>query len=305
MNQPTVSLNDINTIASSHPEALIRRDESQYARQLCETAGKLLQGGQKIILLAGPSGSGKTTTAHMLSHEMARLGIRAAVVSLDDFYLNPQNMPLLPDGSPDFESVHSLDLDHLHHCLSELVEHGRCDLPVFDFVSHRIDGETRSLVLSKGDVVIFEGLHALNPLISDCLPADQVCRLHVFVGRSIEQDGRVLLSARDLRLIRRMIRDSRFRNSSPANTLLMWKGVVHGEERYLKPYEHTAQMVIDSLHSYEPCVYREPLERLLDSMEPKDKSDPLIQRIGTALSEFVPLPSELVPEHSLLREFIG
>ena len=300
-----VELNTINRLAVEDPNLLIRQVERDYDDRLDQTAQAILKSKQRIVMLAGPSGSGKTTTANLLAYHFGLHGAQAAVVSLDAFYLDPQDMPLLPDGSPDFESVHSLDLAHLHRCLCDLLETRRCELPIFDFITHRMEGQTRFLELGEGDVVLFEGLHALNPLICDRLPSHELCRLHVHVGREIRRQGELLLSTRDLRLVRRIIRDHRFRNSTPSNTLTMWKGVVHGEEKYLQPYEHTARIAIDSLHCYEPCVFRAPFMELLGQVSPADPNYPLMERVGRALSLFEPLPMEKAPEHSLLREFIG
>ena len=300
-----VELSNINRLAAEDPAGWVARVERAYDEALDQTAARIQSGGQRIVMLAGPSGSGKTTTANLLSRHLIAHGAQAAVISLDDFYLNPQDMPKMDDGSPDFESVHSLDLEHLHRCLCDLLETRRCELPVFDFIAHRIEGQTRPLELGEGDVVIFEGLHALNPLICDRLPAHELCRLHVHVGHSIQKEGEPLLSARDLRLVRRLIRDHRFRNSTPSNTLAMWKGVVHGEERYLRPYEHTASISVDSFHGYEPCVFRAPFLELLEQVDADDANYPLMERVGKALALFEPLPMEAVPANSLLREFIG
>lgn len=305
MNNCSVELYTINRLAAEKASDLIERVEREYNEQIEHTARRILEGGQRIIMLAGPSGSGKTTTANFLAQHLTALGASAAVVSLDDFYRNPKDMPLLDDGSPDFESVHSLDLAHLHQCLCDLVEARRCELPVFDFIHHRIDGQTRLLELGEGDVVLFEGLHALNPLICDRLPAAELYRLHVHVGQGILLNGELLLSPRDLRLVRRIIRDARFRSSPPSNTLTMWKGVVRGEEQYLRPYEHTAYSAVDSLHWYEPCVFRGLFLELMEQVREDDPNYPLIQRVGKALSLFEPLPVEMIPKTSLLREFIG
>lgn len=305
MQKNIVQLNDINRMAAQQSANWIQGVEREYNAVLDQTAERIQKGGQRIVMLAGPSGSGKTTTANMLSRHLVAHGAQAAVISLDDFYLNPQDMPRLDDGTPDFESVHSLDLDHLHRCLCDLLETRRCELPLFDFITHRIEGQTRLLELGEGDVVIFEGLHALNPIICDRLPAHELCRLHVHVGQSIQNEGETLLSARDLRLVRRLIRDHRFRNSTPSNTLEMWKGVVRGEEQYLKPFEHTASISVDSFHCYEPCVFRDPFLELLKQVDPADANYPLMERVGKALALLAPLPMEEVPSDSLLREFIG
>ena len=298
-------LRTINRLAAGNPSALIEESERQYDAQLRRAASDILGAGQRIVMLAGPSGSGKTTTAHLLAGHFTALGACAAVVSLDDFYLNPQDMPLLDDGSPDFESVHSLDLEHLHRCLCDLAQTRRCELPVFDFVKHRMQGETRLLQLGEGDVVLFEGLHALHPLICGRLPDDQLCRVHVCVGRELCMDGETLLTARELRFVRRMLRDHRFRNSTPSNTLSMWKGVVRGEEQYLRPYEHTARITVDSLHDYEPCVFRDPFLELMEQVEPDNPGYCFVSRVGQALSMFEPLPVGRIPPDSLLRDFIG
>ena len=305
MTKACLQFDSVNRAAQEDWVGLVEETEEGYARKIDGVARRILAGNARIIMLAGPSGSGKTTTASFLAARLTELGRPTRVVSLDDFYLHPKDMPLDDQGKPDFETVHALDLPHLRACLQELFSLGRCELPVFDFINHRIDGQTRLLELGDDHGVIFEGLHALNPLICDCLPAQALYRLYVHLGRDIFCGNRVLLSARDLRLVRRMIRDVRFRSSPPSNTLAMWQGVVRGEERYLHPFIHTAEEQLDSLHEYEPCIFRNLFLELLEQVHPEDPHSAMVRRVGDALISFPPMAADQVPEGSLLREFIG
>lgn len=277
-------------------EMRFRGDVQKVAEQIADDT--------RIVMLSGPSGSGKTTTAHMLTGFLESMGIGSEVISLDDFYLGKENAPRLPDGSVDFESVHALDLEQLQACMKDIMRKGACDMPKFDFMAGRPQKEKYPIRLGPRDIAIFEGIHAMDPHVTGSLSGD-LCKIYISVESSVTKDGAEILSSRSIRLVRRMIRDYIYRNSSPQNTLKMWSGVIHAEEISLFPYSSTADIHINSFHPYEPCVFADEILELLDMVTPTDENAHYALEILQNMHLFTPLPDDLVPEDSLLREFLG
>lgn len=291
----------------TNPDELIREEDERYRHEV-ETVTRTIAdafSGRCLVLLSGPSASGKTTTAHNIERGLQVLGRHAYVVSLDNFYRGYGHAPQLPDGSFDYEAVEALDLPLLETCMQELLISGCTQLPIFDFVTHTPSGERRTLCVEKDAVVIFEGIHALNPLLRKHLSSDAVFTVFINVMSRIERDGESLLTRRDLRLTRRLIRDVRFRNSSMENTMDMWRQVVRGEDLYLFPFADTADATFDTTHAYESAMLGAELLPLLRAVPTDSRYYEPICRLADALSQFSPLSVELLPRDSLLREFIG
>lgn len=261
---------------------------------------------KKIIMLAGPSCSGKTTTAKLLSDMLIKKGSRAYTVSLDDFY-HPRSVgyPLDENGKPDYECVEALDIELLHFCFGELMKNGGADFPVFDFHSGERINNAKKVELSENDVIIVEGLHALNPVITGALDENSLYRVYVSVSsRVYEENGEVLLSKRDLRFVRRIVRDYAFRSTSPERTFEIWKSVMKGEDKYLFPFEGNADIKLNSFHPCEPCVLSEKAVRLFSAVtndEYREKAGLIIDK----LNRFINIDYSVLPADSLLREFTG
>ncbi len=300
----------INRFAQEEPQVFVRRVETQYGDSLAEAARFVARktGGMELVMLAGPSSSGKTTTAQMLMKELEKQGIFSASISLDDFYRREEDSPRLPDGRPDFESVYALDIPEIQACLLELERTHRCYLPIFDFSSHAPKAEKRLLEIPDHSVVIVEGLHALNPLIAEGFPSDELLRIYLSVKQGIYDGDEELLTANDVRFIRRMVRDFHNRACSPQKMVTIWGDVMHGEYTYIKPFRPIANVHINTFHSYELCVLKEEAERLLASVSEEELSQQeqqLVHKVKKALEKAIPLPRTLVPGSSVLQEFIG
>ncbi len=300
------SYTEINSLACN-PSEFIAECTETYRRRISEAAhGIFSNHNRKIVMLAGPSSSGKTTTARFLSEEINRLGGKAYTVSLDDFYL-PRTVqyPLDENGKPDFECVEALDLDLLHSSLRQLAVNGKADLPVFDFKTGERINNAKTIELCENDVIIVEGLHALNPVITETLDESKLYKIYISVSsRVYDNNGDVLISKRDLRLIRRSVRDYLFRSMPVERTLEIWGSVMRGEDKYLFPFENLADIKINSFHPCEPCIFsRKAVELLRDvgKGEFKEKADSLIFK----LSLFENIDYSVLPADSLLREFTG
>ncbi len=297
----------INDSASEDPAMLISDAEERYANIVDMTADKILErGGAEIVMLAGPSSSGKTTTAKRLKANLEQRGYNVNTISLDDFYLDKGTGPKNSDGSDDYESVHALDIPCLKECLLKLLNDGFAEFPEFDFTSGKRLAKSRGVALGKNDVIIIEGLHALNPIITDTLPKARLVKIYISLSSRIyNEDMGIVLNKRNLRFTRRLVRDYKFRGSSTQNTFTLWDNVLLGENIYLMPYRELADIKINSIHIYEPCVFRNEAIKLLDMVDLDSEHYPAAQRLIKSLKKFKPLPAELVPQTSLLREFLG
>ena len=296
----------INNLALA-PAEFVKACSAAYHAKVEETARDIFADrSKKIVMLAGPSSSGKTTTAKLLSQKLEEMGSRAYTVSLDDFY-HPHSVgyPLDENGEPDYECVEALDIELLHMCFGELIRKGRADLPVFDFMTGERKNNAKTVELSENDVIIVEGLHALNPVITDTLNEENLYKIYVSVSsRVYEDDGSVLFSKRDLRFIRRMVRDFSFRSTSVEETIDIWERVMRGEDKYLFPFENRADIKLDSFHPCESCVLSGKAIPLLEHVkdgEFAEKANLLKNKLGL----FRNINYSVLPEDSLLREFTG
>lgn len=295
----------INEMAESLPRDFIEKCEQRYSNIIASVAKEICDGGErKVVMLAGPSSSGKTTTAKKLCSECKNKGVNTFVLSLDDFYLNRDDIPVLPDGTRDFETVYALDLDCFGETVNALLRGETVKTPIFDFVSGKRSDKFNEITLGKNDIVIIEGLHALNPVITDKING-QLFKIYISVSSRIyNEKGKIILNKRNLRFVRRMVRDAKFRGSSANHTYSLWKNVTYGEDKYLFPYRNNADIKINTVHLYEPCVLKKQALELLQS----DISDEYlydVQRLRDALEKFEEIDEKLVPEDSLLREFLG
>ncbi len=295
----------INTRLKDDALGFVEECEESYHSQLRLLTEKICnKKGRQLIMLAGPSSSGKTTTASIIKDISQRHSRGAFVVSLDDFYKNDEETIYFEDGTPDYETIDALDTELISECLLSLEKSGECYLPKFDFIKSKRNEEFTLLKAEKDDIIIVEGLHAINPLITSKLDISSLTKVYVSVSSRILKDEKTFLSKRELRFIRRLIRDFHHRNSSVDNTFYLWKAVRMGEDRYLFPFSRLADVRIDSIHPFEPCLFKDEAIRLLDltgshSVYFKTAKD-LIDRLEC----FESLDKSYLPENSLLNEFL-
>ncbi len=299
-------LTDVNELARQDPIAFVRRCEEEYAAQVQTLAGFLKNSGQiKFIMIAGPSASGKTTTSLKLRQELERMGIRSVAISLDNFLFDRETLPILEDGTRDYESIATLDIGLLNRCLEELLTNNRSNLPIFDFVSGLRLKTPQEMTITGEHVVIIEGLHALNPAITDNQYKDRFLKVYISPQVEVYEGGRQLLDGQTLRLMRRMIRDFKFRGSDPENTFHMWKNVCKGEKLYIDPFRKDADYLVNSLHLYEPSVYHHDLVPILRQVKQQSKFYSRSRELVQILEDFDDLDFDLVPKDSMIREFLG
>lgn len=300
----TLSL--INKNAIGNTQDFISACEKRFDTAVNEVVEDFLSNSDyDIVMLAGPSSSGKTTTAGILADKIDDSGRNAYIVSLDDFYLNNEDIPVNDEGMKDYENVTALDIELIHKCFNDLIVNRKAELPIFDFMTSHRSEKTKYIELGKDDVIIVEGLHALNPVITDGLDEGHLYRIYISVSSRIMGDnGKILLNKRNLRLIRRMIRDYRHRNSPVENTFFMWQGVLNGEDKFLFPYEKYADVKINSFHGYETCIFKDEALRLLGGVGEDSEYYEKAQELIGAVSLFEKIEPSLLPKTSLLNEFL-
>ncbi len=297
-------ISKINKIAATNPEQLVLEAEERYRGFVKEVGERVAKDDKiRIILLAGPSGSGKTTTANMLADRIREFGLDSFVISLDDFYRNSDDAgyPRLADGSRDFESPEALDLDGIYDTLSAIAFGHDFFLPKYSFKLGKRTEIVKHSKIEHGCVII-EGLHALNQKISERLPSEKILKIFISVSTNVNDGGVRILSGRKIRFVRRMVRDSIYRDATAERTLDMWPGVLQGEEKYLYPYRKYADIDFDTFHQSELCIMRRYAEKLI-SKELAEKN-PYAKTVLSALTSVEPISEGILPNDSLLREFI-
>ena len=303
----TLKLEEINRLAREDPEGFAARESDTYLREVEALARYLAVGFDShcLVMLSGPSSSGKTTTALILRDRLREMGVDAHTVSMDDFYRGREQAPRLPDGSFDYEALEALRLDTLEECMRDLLQKGCAQIPHFDFHAGKPAEETRELCIQPNSVVIFEGIHAINPYFEQHLPSENLFKIFVNTITPIYQGAEKRMARRDLRLIRRLLRDERFRSSPVENTLNMWAQVVRGENEYMFPYVDTVDYVVDTTHAFEVNAFAPLLLPSLRAVPSDSPHAPAAGRLAAKLEAFVPVSLDVIPRDCLLREFVG
>jgi uridine kinase len=297
-----VEIGLINT-AAQNPTSFACHCEIEYESRVIAAAAESKASECMVIMLTGPSASGKTTTANKLAAALKRGGTHAEAVSLDDFYKDIEHYPLLPNGSKDYENVYALDIDEIHRCLLALIQNGEARFPIFDFKTESRLPETRPVAL-RGGVVVVEGIHALNPLLTDALPAGSVYKIYAGLREEYTYGGQRTLPTRDIRLARRLVRDHKFRGHSLEKTLGMWPMVCEGEDVYIKAFKPYADLILDTSFSYEICVLAPFVAELKEKMQDAALT-PAMAAIAARFARCTPIKESYIPPQSMLREFIG
>ena len=259
----------------------------------------------RLVLLAGPSSSGKTSTCRRLGIQFRTLGVHPVQISMDDYYVDRDRTPLGPDGQPDYECVEALNIDLFQQNMHDLLEGREASLPRYDFKSGKSLKDHRRLRLAEDQILIVEGIHALNPKLSDTIPLENKRRIFISALTQLNLDPYNPISVSDNRLIRRIVRDMQFRNLSPATTLSLWNKVRRGEHIHIFPYQENADFFINSVLIYELPVLRPLVEGPLAEIGPEDPNYLEAQRVLRLIRMFSPAPADAVPRSSILQEFLG
>ena len=280
-------------------EAIQESGIARIAEQIVEA------GNKKFVMIAGPSSSGKTTFSHRLSIQLAAHGMKPHPIAVDNYFVNREHTPLDEFGEKDYECLEAIDVEQFNKDMLALLNGERIELPVFNFKTGQREYKGDFLQLGKEDILVIEGIHGLNDKLSYALPKESKFKIYISALTQLNIDEHNRIPTTDGRLIRRIVRDARTRGTSASETIARWPSVRRGEEKNIFPYQEEADVMFNSALIYElAClkVYAEPLLFGISKEEPEYLE---ANRVLKFFDYFVAVPSEEVPNNSLLREFIG
>jgi uridine kinase len=297
-------------IQNDRVKDLILTGEAFHGRRYAEIADRIFAHKDriKLVLIAGPSSSGKTTTSKRISTQLKVLGMKPIVLEMDNYFVNREDTPLDEKGEYDFESVEALDTAFLNEQLLALLEGKEVEIPFFDFMTGQRIFKGKTMKLEDNEILIMEGIHALNPFVTRNIPATNKFKIYASALTSLSMDENNRISTTDTRMIRRMVRDSQFRGINAEDTILRWPSISHGERKYIFPYQEEADVMFNSALPYELAVLKSHAEPLLHRIAPMSEAYPEALRLLNFLSYFTPVhprDERFIPYASVIREFIG
>jgi len=294
-------------IARDNISEIIKVAEALHEKKIARIADGISERRDdlRLALVTGPSAAGKTTFCKRLSAQLQVNGIRPLALSMDNYFVDRESCPLDESGEYDFEAVEALDLDLFNRHLSDLLEGREVPVPRFDFETGRRAPEHRLTWLEDDQVLLVEGIHALNPRISVAVDEHTKFRIYISALTQLTINDHSRISTTDTRMLRRMVRDNRYRNYSAAETLKRFPSVIRGERRNTYPFQENADVMFNSALVYELAVLRDLAVPLLEAIPRDDEAYPEAQRLRTFLRLFRPVAADEVPPTSILREFIG
>lgn len=293
-------------VSNSSVEEIIRMDELMKNTGLMDIAKSIHNSRDtvRIVLLAGPSSTGKTTTTNKMMLCLKTLGLNPKMISMDDFFVDREDTPLDKEGNPDYERLEALDLNLFETSIQSLLDGEEKLLPVFNFILGKKEFKNK-IKLGDKDILLIEGIHALNPKVLEHVPKEKKVRIYLSALTELNIDDHVRVSTTDNRLLRRIVRDNRTRGNSVEDTLKAWKKVREGEENYIFPYQDDADYTFNTAMIYELGVLKTFVEPLLYTIDHNSEYYTEAVRLIDFLRLFFPISPEVIPEDSILREFIG
>ena len=302
-------LSEINQAVRSDPRAFVEEGDAAYAKKIENAAKKIAghMGESRIVLLSGPSGSGKTTTSKKIQAQLEKMGVRAHAVSMDNYFqtVDPETAPRNREGLIDYESPFCLDMNLLNQHFKLLDRGETIYIPKFDFARQMRSGiHSNPLKLGKDEIAIFEGIHALNDIITGKNP--DAMKLYISARSSVaDEAGSTVFKNTWLRLARRMVRDAKFRSWEPHVTMKMWSSVRRGEKLYISPFKDNADIQFDTSLPYEINVLKAYVLPFCEQLTPELERYEEIGQLLEAYPKFETLSEHYIAADSLLREFIG
>ncbi len=298
------SLND--AIAQGRGNELILLQEALMEERIGTIAARIAQdSNKKFIMIAGPSSSGKTTFSNRLSIQLSAKGLTPHPIGLDDYYVDRDKCPRDENGEFDFECLESIDVEQFNMDMTSLLNGEEVSMPSFNFKTGKREYRGRRLRLGPNDILVIEGIHGLNDKLSHSLPNESKFRIYISALTQLSIDEHSPLPTTDGRLLRRIVRDARTRNTTAQETLAMWHSVRRGEEKYIFPFQESADVMFNSALVYELAVLKTYAEPLLFQIPRDSEEYPEAKRLLKFLDYFLPLPTEGIAHNSLIREFIG
>ena len=292
-------------IKAGRASEIINVAEALQERKMHMMTDEIVARGAKLVLVAGPSSSGKTTTSKRLAIQMMACGLHPHTLSTDNYFVNRVDTPRDENGEYDFECIEAMDTAFFRKQMNQLLSGEEVELPRYDFVSGERKFEGRKLKIGPDDVIILEGNHALNPILSEQIPDEQKYRIYVSTLTTIALDDHNFVPTEDIRVLRRVLRAYRYRGYTAIDTLRRYPSVTRGEEKWIYPFQETADATFNSALLYELNVIREQVMPILEQVDEREPEYSEASRLRKFLRYFTPVPARQVPPTSLIREFAG
>ena len=293
-------------IDSNHSTDIINISEALQEKKIAKIAEEIAnRKGVKLVLLAGPSSSGKTTSCKRLSIQLAVNGLKPLQISLDDYFVDREKTPKDASGEYDYESIYALDLDLINEQFNALFRGEEVELPKYDFQSGKSKKSGNKLKMNDNNVLVVEGIHALNPELTAHIPQEQIFRVYASALTTILLDNHNYIPTTDNRLLRRIIRDYKYRGVSAQETIHRWPSVRAGENKWIFPFQENADAMLNTAMLYELAVIKTQAEPLLQQVPENCEEYAEAYRLLKFLKYFKGIPYNNLPPTSLLREFLG
>ncbi len=303
---PTVAaLNQF--IERGDSRGIIQVCEAQHEKRIAQIADAVAseEHGVRLVLIAGPSSSGKTTFSQRLAVQLRVNGLRPVPISMDNYFKRREETPRLPDGSYDFESIDALDTDLFNDHLERLLRGEMVEIPHFSFRTGERSYRGQKEQLGSDGVVIVEGIHGLNEKVSASVPRDRKLKIYISALTPLSFDDYNRIPTTDMRLLRRMVRDSQFRSHDAVQTIRNWPKVRAGEEKYIFPFSEEADILFNTTLIYELAVFKKYACPLLEKIPHSEPEFPIARKLLDMLSVVRPIDDRAIPNNSIIREFIG
>ena len=301
------TIGDFNqAIDANHATDIINISEALQEKKIAKIAEEIAsRKGVKLVLLAGPSSSGKTTSCKRLSIQLAVNGLKPLQISLDDYFVDREKTPKDASGEYDYESIYALDLDLINEQFNALFRSEEVELPKYDFQSGKSKKSGNKLKMNDNNVLVVEGIHALNPELTAHIPQEQIFRVYASALTTILLDNHNYIPTTDNRLLRRIIRDNKYRGVSAQETIHRWPSVRAGENKWIFPFQENADAMLNTAMLYELAVIKMQAEPLLQQVPENCEEYAEAYRLLKFLKYFKGIPYNNLPPTSLLREFLG
>ena len=305
------TVGDLNVACNAgHATDLINVSEALQEKKIAQIADEITHRDQdgkrvKLVLISGPSSSGKTTFSKRLSIQLMTNGLKPYPISLDDYFVNRNDTPLDENGKHDFESLYAVDLPFFEEQLSTLLNGGEVELPRYNFTTGKREMSGKKLRIDEHMILIIEGIHALNPALTPHIPNENKYKVYVSALTTILLDNHNYIPTTDNRLLRRIIRDYKYRNYSAEETIARWPSVREGEEKWIFPYQENADAMFNSALLFELAVLKDYVEPVLRKVPNRCPEYSEAHRLLRFLNYFVSVQDKELPPTSLLREFLG
>lgn len=299
------ALNDI--VKSGEIGDLIRVSEALHEKKIAEIADKITnhEEQKRIVLISGPSSSGKTTFANRLGIQLRVNGYTPKTISLDNYFVNRDKTPMDETGEYDYEALEAIDVELFNKHLTALLEGHEVEIPVYNFETGSREAVGQKMIMNKNTILVIEGIHGLNDRLTASISSEDKFKIYVSALTSMNIDDHNRIPSTDTRIIRRIVRDNKFRGCSAINTINRWPSVRRGEEKNIFPYQENADTMFNSSLVYELCLLKTYAEPLLMQLGPENERYSEVKRLIEFLSYFLPIDGKEVPNNSIVKEFVG